>query len=69
MWVVILTSHLPHHVSACWVLDDEDEAKRFAAYVTAEVDPAVVCKALSPAAELLGWRDHCTPAATAPEKD
>jgi hypothetical protein len=59
-YVVVLTSHVPHHASACWVFDDEPTAKRFAAFVTAEIDPAVVLHALNPVKELLGWRDDQT---------
>jgi hypothetical protein len=37
------------------------EAQRFAAFVTAEVDPAEVRTLCSPVIELLNWRDHCAP--------
>src|SRR5215831_2332938 len=47
-WAVILTSHLPYHVSAAWIIDgDRDQAARFAAFVTREIDPAVVLPLLS----------------------
>lgn len=55
-WVVVLGTHLPYHASACWILRDEDTARRFAEFVTAEIDPAQVMRALDPAAELLNWR-------------
>lgn len=55
-WVVVLGSHQPYHASACWVLGDEDTAKRFAEFVTAEIDPAQVMRALDPVTELLNWR-------------
>jgi hypothetical protein len=58
MWVVALTSHLPRHVSACWIFDDEHAAQQFAAFVTAEIDPAVVLRALNPVNELLSWREQ-----------
>lgn len=57
-FAVILTSHLPYHVSAGWgPFGDRDEAIRFAAFVTAEVDPASVITLQSPVAEALNWRD------------
>jgi hypothetical protein len=58
MWVVVLASHVPYHVSACWAFSDEEEARRFAAFVTAEIDQAVVLRAQSPVRELLNWRDE-----------
>ncbi len=61
-WVVVLGSHKEYHSSACWVFDNQDTAERFAAYVTREIDPARVLKALDPVAELLTWRqNHLTP--------
>lgn len=36
---------------------DREEAERFAAFVTAEIDPAEVRRLLSPVAGLLAWRD------------
>ena len=57
MFVVVLTSSLPHHVPACWVFDSEPAAQRFAKFVTAEIDPAVVVRALDPVSELLSWRE------------
>ena len=57
-WVVVLGSHERYHSSACWVFDDQDTADRFAAYVTREIDPAQVLKALDPVAELLTWREN-----------
>ena len=64
MWVVVLGSHQPYHASACWVFTDQDVAERFAAYVTAEIDPAQVVKALDPVSELLTWREHIAPGIT-----
>lgn len=61
MWVVILGSHQPYHASACWVFTDQAVAERFAAYVTREIDPAQVVKALDPVSELLNWREHIAP--------
>lgn len=66
MWAVILGSHKPYHASACWVFEDQGTAERFAAYVTREIDPAQVVKALDPVAELLTWRDnHLAPSSPA----
>jgi hypothetical protein len=61
MWAVILGSHKPYHSSACWVFEDQDVAERFAAYVTAEIDPAQAVKTLDPVSELLTWRDNQQP--------
>jgi hypothetical protein len=61
MWVVVLGSHKAYHSSACWVFGDQEVAERFAAYVTAEIDPAQVVKALDPVSELLTWRDNQQP--------
>jgi hypothetical protein len=61
MWVVILGSHHQYHSSACWVFEDQDVAERFAAYVTAEIDPAQAVKALDPISELLIWRENQQP--------
>jgi len=61
MWAVILGSHQPYHASACWIFEDQATAERFAAYVTAEIDPAQVLKAADPASELLNWREHIAP--------
>jgi len=36
---------------------DREDADRFAAFATAEIDPARVVPLLSPVAELLNWRD------------
>lgn len=62
-WVVVLTSHLPYHASAAWLIDEGDRseeiARRFANFVTAEIDPAVAIPLRSAADELLGWR-HMT---------
>jgi hypothetical protein len=58
MWAVVLGSHQPYHASACWIFGDQDTAERFAAYVTAEIDPAQVLKAQDPVQELLNWREH-----------
>jgi hypothetical protein len=64
MWVVVLGSHQPYQTSACWVFDDQDTAERFAAFVTREIDPAQVVKALNPVSELLNWREHIAPGIT-----
>ncbi|TDD45406.1 hypothetical protein E1286_24115 [Nonomuraea terrae] len=37
--------------------DDEQEARRFADFLTTEVDPAAVEPLRSPTTELLNWRD------------
>jgi hypothetical protein len=59
MWVVVLGSHLPYHQSACWgPFSDQATAEQFAAYVTAEIDPAQVIRAADPVSELLNWREH-----------
>lgn len=62
MWAVILGSHQPYHVSACWVFASQETAERFAAYVTREIDPAQVLKVQDPVSELLNWREHTVPA-------
>ena len=64
MWVVVLGSHMAYHASACWVFTDRDVAERFAAYVTREIDPAQVIKAMDPVSELLNWREHIAPGIT-----
>jgi hypothetical protein len=65
-WVVILGSHKQYHSSACWVFGDQDTAEQFAAYVTAEIDPAQVVKALDPVSELLIWRENHLPGQESP---
>jgi hypothetical protein len=59
-WVVILTSHLPYHASAAWLIDEGDRseavARDFARFVTSEIDPAVAMRLRSPVEELLSWR-------------
>jgi len=53
-----------HRAVAAWVLGDEDEAKRFAAFVTREIDPAYVTAGRSPLGEMLSGDDerrHPTP--------
>ena len=45
-------------VVAVWVLDDKDEAGRFAEFVTREIDPAYVTRALSPLNEVLNAADE-----------
>lgn len=62
MWVVVLGSHLRYHSSACWgPFADEAAAKRFAEFVTAEVDPAEALRVMDPASEVLNWRDMVAP--------
>jgi hypothetical protein len=59
-WVVVLTSHQPYHAVAAWLIDEgersEEVARRFATFVTAELDPAVALPLRSPTVELLSWR-------------
>jgi len=63
MWVVVLGSHLPYHSSACWGLfSDQAVADAFAAYITAEFDPARAIRVIDPVSELLTWREHIAPA-------
>jgi hypothetical protein len=38
-------------------IDDEGTARKFAQYLTAEVDPATACRLRSPVRELLAWHD------------
>jgi hypothetical protein len=45
-------------VVAVWVLDDKDEAGRFAEFVTREIDPAYVTRGLSPLNEVLNAADE-----------
>lgn len=62
MWVVVLGSHLRYHSSACWgPFADQESADRFAAFVTAEVDPAESLRVMDPASEVLNWRDMVAP--------
>jgi hypothetical protein len=68
MWVVVLGSHEPYHASACWVFTDQAVAERFAAFVTREIDPAQVLKALDPVSELLNWRDQIAPSIVKPKE-
>jgi len=68
MRVVVLGSHKPYQQSACWVFSEQDVAERFAAYVTAEIDPAQVVKALDPVSELLTWRDNQQPGSFSPQE-
>ena len=42
-----------HRTVTVWVVDSEDDAAGFAAFVTREIDPAYVIKPRSPLAELL----------------
>jgi len=52
MWVVVLTSHLRYHVSACWgPFPGEGAAQRFADHITAEVDPAIAIRVMNPDSE------------------
>lgn len=53
MYVVVLGSHRAYHSSACWVFDDKVVAESFASWVTANIDPAQVIRALDPTVELL----------------
>jgi hypothetical protein len=65
MWVVVLGSHLRYHSAACWgPFPDEESATRFAAFITAEVDPAKALRVMEPTAEVLNWREHIAPAIT-----
>jgi len=62
MWVVVVGSHLPYHSSACWgPFSDQAVADAFAAYVTAEVDPARAMRVMDPVSDLLTWREHIAP--------
>jgi hypothetical protein len=48
-----------HRTVGVWVVgSDEDEAKRFAEFVTREIDPAYVTKARSPLGEMLNAADE-----------
>lgn len=40
-------------IPALWVIDGEDTARRFAAFVTAEIDPAIVRRAADPLGQAL----------------
>ncbi|MFB4273075.1 hypothetical protein [Nonomuraea sp. GTA35] len=54
MWIVrLVEQRIPYGP-----FDDEDLAGEFAAYLTAEVDPAEVEPLRSPVGELLSWRKH-----------
>jgi hypothetical protein len=56
MWIVMLTTGKDLRI--CFgPFDDEALASRFAEFVTAEVDPAVVLRVESPVTELLNWRE------------
>lgn len=59
MWVVVLGSHLRYHSAACWgPFTDQAAAERFAAFITAEVDPAQAIRVMDPVSEALNWREH-----------
>jgi hypothetical protein len=53
MWIVRLTEQrMPYGP-----FTNAEEAQRFADFLTAEIDPAVIEQLCSPATELLNWRD------------
>lgn len=53
MWIVRLTEQrVPYGP-----FDDEGQAQRFADFLSAEVDLALVERLASPVTELLNWRD------------
>lgn len=52
-WIVLLDS--AHGKCAYGPTEDEDTARDFAAFLTAEVDPAVPIKLRSPTRELIAW--------------
>lgn len=54
MWIV----RLVEHPGPYGPFTDKPQAQRFADYLTAEVDPAIVERLLSPLNEVLNWRDH-----------
>ena len=55
-WVVVLNTGAGPYV---YGTEDEDTARQFAEYLTAEVDPASAHRLRSPTAELLSfWRRH-----------
>lgn len=52
MWIVrLVEQRMPYGP-----FTDEEEARAFARYLTAEVDPAEVERLCSPVGELLSWR-------------
>ncbi|MCK2219753.1 hypothetical protein MF672_039050 [Actinomadura sp. ATCC 31491] len=56
-WIVRLPVNDNHH--ACYgPFTDEEEANKFAAFMTAEVDPAFVEPLCTAASELLAWRTN-----------
>jgi hypothetical protein len=54
--VVLLDGKPQPGVTAAWIIDGEELAEAFRAYVTAEVDPAVKVRVFDPVGELLHWR-------------
>lgn len=52
-WIVRLTDHPGPYGP----FSDPEQARRFADFLTAEVDPAIVEPLLSPLNEVLNWRD------------
>lgn len=53
MWIVRLTDHPGPYGP----FTNEQQARRFADFLTAEVDPAIVEPLFSPLNEVLNWRD------------
>lgn len=57
MWIVRLPVGRDQHC-IYGPIADRGEAERFAAYLSAEVDPAFVEPLCSPLGDLLTWREH-----------
>lgn len=57
--VVMDTNGMPDGVLVYGPTEDEDTARDFAAFLTAEVDPAIAVPLRSPTKELLAaWKHH-----------
>lgn len=56
MWIVLLTDG--QELRRCYgPFDNEGLAKRYAEFLSAEVDPAVALPLASPVGEVLDWRE------------
>lgn len=55
-WVVVLDSGMPRPY-VYGPIDNEFTARKFAQFLTAEVDPAFACQLRSAMGELLTWHD------------
>lgn len=65
LWIVLLSTGASYDQYAYGPTEDEDTARDFAAFLTAEVDPAISMKLMSPTKELLAhWKNFSKKAAS-----